>query len=485
MEPKKYSEEAAQPLGKGKICAAGALTDSALLSQLQGYRRMVAGNYQSLLPEDVPVHIHKELMYVSPKIDGEIWFLIYDGDEVFLCSPAGKIIFGDIPLLQEARKYSSRFDEFTAIAGELYALRKEGRSRVGDVSAALSGGADAEVEKLGFAVFDLACAGDGYEPCREAYDEKLERMEELFEGGKRVRLVPTEELHTPEQVLEFYKEWVESGKAEGLVCRSSGRNSKIKPSFTLDAVIIGYTERAEDAGQIRSLALALMRPDGQFQYISACGNMNSETRESLMKLLQGDLVDSNWRLTRGDGAMFRFVKPKYVVEVKATDVVDQDSSGDAVKQMVLQYDEKRGWQALRKLPAPSLLFPVFVRIRDDKRINEHDIRIAQVLERCYVPQLEIKAENKSMPASEVQFREVYTKSSKKGMAVRKFIMWATHKKETDSRFPNYVVQYTDYSPGRKEPLKREVRRAETPEMAKHIIQGMLEANVKKGWVLAE
>ena len=67
---------------------------------------------------------------------------------------------------------------------------------------------------------------------------------------------------------------------------------KIKPSFSIDAVIIGYTIRSEDATQVRSIALALMNEDGTYQFIGSCGNIGSDKdRKALMKTLKKNEVD--------------------------------------------------------------------------------------------------------------------------------------------------------------------------------------------------
>lgn len=477
-----YTLENARPLGEGHKSPAGSLTDKELLSRLQGYRRTVAGTYKSLLPDEMASRLPNEKMHVSPKIDGELWFLILDKGDALLTNPRGVVIAGNVPLLEEARSLGQRCKGRTVVAGELFAAKKEGRPRVGEVSATLAGEGQAPVERLGFAPFDILLGGDAEaEMPLGTYAEKLELLQRIFDGGKRVKAVRTEVVVKPDGVAKLYAEWVESGKAEGVVARTPARICKIKPSFMIDAVIIGYTERTENPDQVRSLALALMRPGGQFQYVSACGNMNEERRVEFKKILSKKVVQSNWRLSRGDGALFRFVKPEMVVEVKATDVQSEESNGRLLRQMVLSYSDEAGWHAMHKLPCASLLFPVFVRIREDKRVSETDIRIGQVLERCMVPDIDKEATEEALQESTVLRREVYKKESKKGVAVRKLVLWKTNKEIDDPRYPAYVIHLTDYSPGRKEPLKRQVRRAPDEPTATAIAEAMLVENVKKGW----
>ncbi|MBN2498818.1 MAG: ATP-dependent DNA ligase [Deltaproteobacteria bacterium] len=477
-----YTTENAKPLGKGLHAPAGSITDPDLARLLQTYRRNVAGGYRSLLPEEIAERLPDGPMHASPKIDGELWFMVFDGGEAWLSNSSGRLIIGGVPLLEEARSFAGRARDRTVVAGELFGTREQGRCRVGDVSHAMSGGAKAEVDQLGFAAFDLLWGGDEQASMPiDAYEDKYKTIERLFEGGERCKPVHTVKTSSSAEVRDLFGEWVESGAYEGVVTRADGRISKIKPSFHVDAVIIGYTEREEDPEQIRSLALALMRPDGALQYVINCGNMSDDQRRELKKMLAGSEVRSNWRLSSSDGAMFRFVKPQIVIEIKVTDVQSEDSSGKPILRMVLEYSDEGGLQAVRKLPCASMLFPVFVRVRDDKQVKAEDIRLAQVQERTEVADTEVKASRVELPASEIVERRVYTKTTKGQMAVRKLVMWKTGKETLDDRYPAFVVHFTDYSPGRKEPLKREVRLAPDRETAGAIAEAMIEENIKRGW----
>ena len=151
--------------------------------------------------------------------------------------------------------------------------------------------------------------------------------------------------------------------------------------------------------------------------------------------------------------------------------------------MVCTYTEGEGWAPVRQLPGVSILHPVFVRVRDDKDADAVGIRMAQVLERVVVPDLDVHAERVELPPSTIVRREVYTKVTKGVTAVRKLLLWQTHKDEADPTYPAYVVHFTDYSPGRKDPLQREVRLAPTLEAAEGIAEDMLTRNVKRGWNL--
>ena len=138
-----YSTDSARPLGKGLQSPAGSITDSEVAAMVRGYKRTVASRYRSLIQEDLENLAHMPYL-VSPKIDGEMWFMVFDEGEPFLASPTGRVVSGDIPVLKEAKAAAAKAHGRTIIAGELFAARKGGRPRVGDLAAAMGGEDKAE-----------------------------------------------------------------------------------------------------------------------------------------------------------------------------------------------------------------------------------------------------------------------------------------------------------------------------------------------------
>ncbi len=476
-----YNLSSASPLGIGSISSHNCVTEPTLASLVSAYKRSTASSYRSLLPAEISQLPPGELL-VSPKVDGQLWFLILGEGEPALISPKGRVISGDLPLLKEAASFNSRVTSRTVLAGELFALSKGDRPRVGDITSLIAGGAEANIAVMGFFVFDLLAGGTSAQPePPTAYSERLAIMRELCEGGKRVRVAKTDPAASAAEVQISFDQLVASGKAEGLVVRSGdGRIFKLKPIFTVDAVIVGYTDRTESPDQVRSLLLALMRPGGQFQIMGSCGNLGTDdNRRALHKTLSSTVVDSGFRCASSSGALYRFVQPEKIVEIRATDVQSLDTADERIMQMVLEFEGEQ-WVPQRKMPLASVLHPVLVRERDDKKVDATDLRIAQLLERCHIADVDGTASAVELPTSKVMRREVYAKTSKGEQAIRKLLLWKTNK-EDDEDFSAYVVHWTDYSPGRKSPLKREVRLAPSEALATQIAEAMIEKNIKKGW----
>ena len=64
--------------------------------------------------------------------------------------------------------------------------------------------------------------------------------------------------------------------------------------------------------------------------------------------------------------------------------------------------------------------------------------------------------------------------------VRKFVIWKTNKEAT-GEYPAYVYHYTDFSPSRREMLKKEIKVSNSKKQIEEIFAAELAENVKKGW----
>lgn len=469
-------------LGTGYWHPAGAVADTDLLQTLQAYRRRIAGAYRSVKPGELTTGVIGAPFHVSPKVDGELWFMVLDAGSATLVSNHGKAISGDIPLLVEARAATGKLTGRTLIAGELFAASAgKGRPRVGDVASALAGGAQAAVDRLGFLAFDLL---DGLLPDPQTlrYAQRLEALATVLGSGKRAKLIRTDTVESAAQLPALFAELVEGGKAEGLVVRSAqGAIYKVKPEFSIDAVIIGYTGRTEDPDAVRSLLLGLTREDGRIQIAGHCGNLGSdEARKALMATLRPLEAPSRFRCPSSSGELFTFVRPERVVEINVTDLQPETGAGKAVQSMVLDYCDG-SWTPLAPMPTASWLHPVLVRLREDKTPGSVDTRFAQILERCQVDAAASATRAAELPASSVLRREVWTKETKGKVAVRKLLVWKTNKEAVDPDYPAFVVHWTDYSAGRATPLDREVRTAPSESVMHDIAEKMIAENIKKGW----
>ncbi len=123
---------------------------------------------------------------------------------------------------------------------------------------------------------------------------------------------------------------------------------------------------------------------------------------------------------------------------------------------------------------------MFRRVREDKQVVRPDVRVEQVSDLVPIAEQEC-VDPAFLPESEIIRREVYTKRSKKGVAVRKLVGWKTNKHEIDEAYPNFVIFFTDYAPGRKQPLKTDLRVATRETTLHTFADDWLATNIKRGW----
>lgn len=466
--------------GGGRRAGVGALKDAALHTKLKNYKKLVAKRYRVVFPDNIERYLPDGDLWISTKIDGELWFLIKHQGEVALVAYNGRVVQG-IPVAAEAAKLLADAPDMI-IPGELFGLPPEGgRPRVGHVATALHN--DDRAKTLGFKAFDLLEV-DGEDWLYQSYRDRYEKLTALLGDGKRCAVVTTVEGEKAD-ASQYFSEWVKSEKFEGVVARSEqGITYKIKPFITLDAVVIAFGERQEDGKtQVRELTLALLRDDGTMQILGTVGNgMDEGDRVTWHKRLSEIEVQSSFRMANREGTLCRFVKPEIVVEVKVSDIVDTDSRDLPVRRMALKYDEQNGYSALGTLPIVSLIHPVLVGERSDKLIDGGSVGLDQVYAHVPFAGRDLKASARDLAQSEVFERRVWTKSARGGgLAVRKLVAFATNKAEEDPNYPPYVAFFTDFSPGRKEPLQTDMRVGATKDSIEAHVAAWVEKNVKRGW----
>ncbi|MCA9130728.1 MAG: ATP-dependent DNA ligase [Planctomycetales bacterium] len=470
-------------LGNYAVGSATSMPDSTAVSAAQEYRRLTASRMMPLGQEDIGDKIPSGEYHVSRKIDGEFAVLVLQDEQVFAINPGGTIRVG-LPWLEEARK--QLFDagiRSAKIAGELYAHLGKRRSRVHDVSRiARSPKSESDLKKLRFAPFDIIELNG--EKVEDPYGSIFQSLENLFAKCKYVTPVETQIVNDRKAISQLFHQWVEKEEAEGLVVRSDNSGLfKIKARHTLDAVVIGFTESVDErAGLLHDVLVAVMRGDDSFHVLTRVGGGFSEDqRRSLLSDLKDMTVASEYVEVNSDYVAYQMVRPEWIVEVSYLDLISQTTRGGPVNRMVIEYEAEAGYKVVRRLPLATVISPQFVRLRDDKSVNNSDVRIAQVTDRVEVALTDVDARSFDLPKSEVLKRQVFTKVLKGATMIRKFVLIKTNKEKSLDEFPAFVLHYTDFSPNRKDPLSREVLVSNSQTQIESLLYSMREENIKKGW----
>jgi hypothetical protein len=472
-------------LGTYAVGDATCLVDPSLVTLAQDYRRRAQARLQPLDAEGL-----KKLpagdYHVSLKIDGEFNLLVYQDSEAILVNPGGTVRAG-LPCLEEI---ASLLDHPEApsplvLAGELYYVHEcRQRERVHDVLRVARAPQSAdELDWLCFTVFDVVGA--------RSFESAL-----LTIHGYGLPRPPWVMTRDRDEIGRYFQKWTEAG-GEGLVLRSEQGSYKVKLRHSIDAVVVGFTEAAGDrAGMIHDLLLALLRPDGSYQLIGRVGGgFTDQDRRDWLCDLQDWQVSSTHAETN-EGLAYRWVWPRHVIEISVLDVISQTMRSQPILTECLEWQTSEGheekrpglgmWHAIRKLPGVALISPQFVRRRDDKFPVGSDIRLGQVADLIDIPLADLDPRKFDLAKSQVLRRTVWTKKLKGQEMVRKLVLWQTNKAiplvpGALPDWPAYVIACTDYSPGRAEPLQRDLRASDSREQIEKLWTELEAEKIVQGW----
>lgn len=462
------------------------LVDASLLLKAQGYRRSLSARMIGLDKLGIKEKLPSGDGLVSRKIDGECTILLIDGKDCISINPGGTVRVG-LPFMQEAVELLGKTKhKKLLLAGELYVARNDRRPRVHDVSrVARQPESQVDIDSLQLAVFDILELDDKLAP--SMYADVFKKIETIFKGGKRIHAVETVRVKTTDEVLKLFETWVEKEGAEGLVVRSDANGQfKIKPRISLDVAVLGFTEGTDDrVGMVHDLLIGLMRQDKTFHILGRVGGgFTDEQRREWLSDLKDMSAESDYAEVN-DSVAYQMVRPESVVEISCLDLISQNTRGSSVDRMVLGYDAPSNrYQSIRRLPLASPISPVFVRRREDKAIRPDDLRLQQVADVIEVPMMDRDARKLSLPKSELIKREVFTKTLKGNLMVRKLLLWKTNKAGEGSNFPAFVAYYTDFSPGRATPLDHDIRVSNSAEQIEKLYADLKTENIVKGWAPA-
>ena len=432
------------------------------MEQLVNYKRRVASRFLPLegdsAQQDLP---ESEAFIYSQKLDGHLGFAVVEGDRVQFYNRSGVAL--NLPSLAAA------FPRIDGIwAGELY--MRAGRSRAFQVATAVANGGD----ELGFAVFDAVHA------LEQSPTERIELVERTIPAGERVHAVAWARTDSRTEILARYQEALEAGQEGLIVVPAHGLGYKLKPIIELDVTVLGYSMK-EDGSGIRSLLVGLMDDEGVWQVVASVGGgYNEDDRAIWLQKLEPMVTDGDILLVAKNRLAYKWVRPEIVIQIKCIEAIVEDASGIIWKER-LRYADDTGYRSQGKRPGVSLLSPVFQHQRSDKQPGADDTGLRQVSDRVEIGEAAVASEGTEQ-AGEVLFRKVYTKSGKGGVAVRKFVGVRTHR--DDGRFPAYYVFFTDFSAGRKDPLKTDISLAADEAELHRQLAALETENVKKGWELA-
>jgi len=454
--------------------------DESIRTLPQDFKKKLSQQFFSVNSTEIESRIKGNTFYVSKKMDGHLQLIIFDEDQIFMVGRNGTVRM-NIPCLDQM-KYILQEKKInnTIIACEMYVLRENQRSRVYDVIAALS-----EAESLGIlalAVFDIVEI-NGQTFRGMAYGDIWTRITDIFPSDGNVHAVETRKVKSNQEVRKIFDEWVTNDGHEGLVVRGNMPFMfKVKPKYTFDGVVVGYTEGInEHKGKIKSLLVGFYREKDIIQVAGKVGtNFSEDDRQELFQYFSKKHCDSNYIETDNDGIAFHMVTPDTVAEIGCNDIMIENTYGKPLLNNLLQYEDNT-FSRISTIAGVRFIYPVFERLRNDKSPGLDDSGISQLKD--YIDLSSPQKQTSVLPKSEILMRKVYKKTQKDKVMVQKFMVWKTNKEYLDPRYPSYVLFYTNFSSQRKDPLKTDIRISSDKKQIMALAESFVLKNVKKGWKL--
>jgi hypothetical protein len=470
--------------GDYAIAQTGGIADPLLLGTATKYEEALSRSFKALSPADISSRFDGvNRLHWSEKYDGEGALLFYDKnvDTVAFAAPSGRARMGMQALKNAAATLKAKGIKKALLRGEIYLPAEKGKPRhsIAEVTRASFSVEKGAADKLTLALYDiLMLDGKDYRDDGGGFDEEWEKLGEIF-GDDEAKLVHRARggWCSGDELGKMLDQVLADG-GEGVVVRHEKERdyAKIKPLLTIDAAIIGYVEGSSEGKiGVRSIFVALTHPakgdSTIFQTLTRIGSgIDDKMAVDLLERLKGLEVEAPLLLNDSDGREVNFVKPEIIVEIKGEDWNHNRTDGRPVRTQAFTWDSKKGaWSYAGVSACPRLIFPTFGKMREDKSVKDGGARIAQALEDACPP---VKPPERT--EAEVIERIVYRKGKD---AVRKFIL---AKRGSEDALP-YIFSYTDFSAGRKDPLKVATAYAYTETRARALLEACLADNVKKGW----
>ena len=440
-------------------------------SIVANYKTKIASRYVSIDANNIGLNIVESEYYLcSIKYDGFFGVMTINKGEVIIYGKSGDVL--TIPKLIDAGK-KLNLNEST-LAGEIVLFENGKPLTHRELASAM---ANPDEKDIRFAVFDIIAHNNQEVPQvpKARYDLLRTLMHKT--DLSKIFYVEQIEFKSRQDVAGFYTRTIPDH--EGIVVRSSnGIINKIKPKYTLDLVVLGYAEQTgEHAGLLREFLLGYVKADSVYQVVAKCGSGFSDKERTLfIRKLEKLQVESDYYEAAGNRTAFILIKPSLVCEISCLDFLSESGSS-IIKKMALEYSESTGYSAIGNQPTVSCISPVFERWREEKLPDANDCGVQQILDFIDIDK---SKDDQPLLLSQIIKREAYVKKAKEGLGLRKITLLKTNKENTDE-YPPYVVVYTDFSSGRKNPLEQEIYICTDEKEGLIKMEEVKTVNIKKGW----
>jgi ATP-dependent DNA ligase len=437
---------------------------------LINYKHNVASKYLPVRGDQIGTRVFEmEKYYLSTKIDGHLCFIYKEGNNISILNHNNKP-FDRTELNKELESILK--DQEGLFVGEIHLHHENKRTRSYDLTKEISN----DKSDIRIAIFDILRLKDKEFQSND-WNNKKNILSEIFPKSGIIFYLDEVELSSRKDIeVEFQKRAIDLN-LEGVVVRGeSGPVFKIKQYLSFDLVVLGYVNgHANDFSLLKEILIGVMIDKNKFLSVGIVVNgFTVSDRETLSLDFEKIKVESDSIQVSNSKLPFTMIEPKYIVEIESTDIITSNSDG-FIKRPLLIFNNN--FLLDKYSNSISLTTPVFKKFRQDKKVNEKDVGLNQITRVVDIIDKVEEESNKS--SSELIKRDVYVKITKGFKMVKKFLVWDT--KAVLNDYPKYVFYKIDYSPTRKDKMKRDIKVSNDEEQIMKIFDTEIETDIKSGW----
>lgn len=304
--------------------------------------------------------------YFLEKIDGILGALTYVNGFASLAT-VNDIKISNIPLIGEYISILQRSADLNNVIliGELVAVKGNTILSFPElVSVVKTSRLDVNKPLIHHYIYDIFST-DGKRSF--SYKDSMQFILQHFQGAVRIH-IPKYVYGGIDDFKSLYTKAITKQGVEGVVARlKDGKNNyKIKSTTTWDVALLGMgdkTMKVWSRDQAPYLVTAFIGPDGTFRRSSNVGTgFTIKERQEFFKYIMHDQIQEI------GGEVF--VPPVKVIEVRA--------SRWRPKQSTAYLWTGKEYKLVGKKVSVSLDMPSFLRSREDKKVNDYDVRLTQI-----------------------------------------------------------------------------------------------------------
>jgi ATP-dependent DNA ligase len=329
-------------------------------------------NFKELKFENFIAEFHSSHAFYLEKLDGMLGALVFNkGNDPYFQTTTGKEI-KDLPLLEEYKSVLNSLGiKSCVLIGELVGVRNGKELRFNESMSIIK---TSRLEKnktlIHHFLYDVFYL-DGSK--NVDFSNSIKFLKNNF-WNKKFNYIQFPKMSSDgiDNFEKLYRECIPKPYTDGIVVRSKKGNFKVKPFNSVDLCVISIGNEnmvTWSRNQISYVVTAFMDKQNDFRITGRVGTgFTHKERSEFFEFCEKNKVD---KTEKGDF----LVKPKLIVEVQYRNFYLQDMSCFKFEKGKYIYEGKK--------KSVSLIMPSFLRIREDKKVNNFDLRLEQILDFKY------------------------------------------------------------------------------------------------------